>query len=114
MKIMIKGQPEFRFALTMEQIHVLLELARGHYDHECRKLADSAGAIGKAMSLAVEIGQHCVHTFSSRDLDLLCKVLEASSCMTGEKYALASWMHQYLRAALVAGRNAAASWEIML
>lgn len=72
---------------SWEEVDHLTELARRHYDHKVRRLAEYGGVLVGMKNRHVA-GDHCRAQFSTRELDTLCKAAEsASNCaLYGKQY----------------------------
>lgn len=61
---------------SWEEVDYLIELARQHYDHKVRRLAEYGGVL-VGMKNSHVCGDPCRAQLSTRDLDTLCKAVES-------------------------------------
>lgn len=82
MRIDIIGQPTFRFELTVDQALIIQKCAINHYDMVCKKSGMIGGFVyGWVVQTSFEASFESPATVSAtfRELDLICKILEAGS-----------------------------------
>ena len=88
MRIDIIGQPTFRFKLTVNQALIIQKCAINHYDMVCKKSGMVGGFVyGWAVQTSFETSFESPATVSAtlRELDLICKILEAGSLLGFEE-----------------------------
>ena len=84
MRIDIIGQPTFRFKLTVNQALIIQKCAINHYDMVCKKSGMVGGFVyGWVAQTSFESPATVSATL--RELDLICKILEAGSLLGFEE-----------------------------
>lgn len=88
MRIDIIGQPTFRFQLTVNQTLIIQKCAINHYDMVCKKSGMIGGFVyGWVVQTAFEASfeSPAIVSATLRELDLVCKILEAGSLLGFEE-----------------------------
>lgn len=76
--------------LSLEEVEALIGMAELHYDYECKALAKKGGLLfgfRNRLSMNEEGEPPVPFTLTSREVDILCKVLEPLSMTGGDTYA---------------------------
>jgi hypothetical protein len=73
--------PKMEITLSKEEIENLYRCAEAHYDRVCRNQARPGGFLFALYNIVTHCGQAWEsHFFTSRELNLLCKITESPLC----------------------------------
>lgn len=78
MKIKICAQPKFYFQLNAEQIAVLMQLSREHYDGVCKSAGQDRGFIF-GWNNWYQVQPESEQSASWRELDICLKIMEGAA-----------------------------------